>query len=441
MLNRVSTASRRPVYYGWYVAAACSAVAFVTWGVGIFNQGVFLGYYVDQHSWSRATLSIGPMLFQLWAGVAGIVVGRTVDRHGPQLVLITGAALLALGMVGFSWVRQPWHTYIVFLILGTGFACVHTITLGKIIARWFVQYRARAMAVATLGASLGGTLLVPLNAAVLERSGVTAGGTILAAIAIGLIVPLALWVVKDGPEVFGESPDGHGSTATEGEPAAETSVEDAVWTVPEAVRTQAFWALTLSFSLGMIAQGGYLVHQVMFLQITFGLLGAASVVTVTTIAGTVGRLFFAIYGNRWQPRYLASAMLILQAMSFMLLASGCGTWSLIVGSAIFGFTMGIIVMLHPLATAACFGQKTFGRIYGPVYLGIRMGAAFGPLLMGTLYGLLGSYRPIWIGVAMALCLGAMGMRWATLPERRPWVHTCPVEGGCKRSKSSRSPRQ
>jgi len=331
-------------------------------------------------------------------------------------------------MVAFAWVRQPWHTDPVFLLLGTGFACVHTITLGKIVARWFVRHRARAMAVATLGASLGGTLLVPLNAAVLERWGVTAGGATLAAIAIGLIMPLALWVVKDGPEAVGPHPEGNVAVATEAEAPTEASADGAIWTVPEAIQTQAFWALTLSFSLGMIAQSGYLVHQVMFLQLTFGLLGAASVVTVTTIAGTVGRLIFAVYGNRWQPRYMSSAMLLLQAASFILLASGYGAWSLIAGSAIFGFTMGIIVMLHPLATAQCFGEKTFGRIYGPVYLGIRIGAAFGPLLMGTLYALLGSYCPVWIGVALALGLAAVGIRWATPPERHPVVQTHPSLG-------------
>jgi hypothetical protein len=63
MLKGISMGQGDAPYYGWYVAAACSAVAFITWGVGIFNQGVFLSYLVDQYGWSRATLSIGPMLF------------------------------------------------------------------------------------------------------------------------------------------------------------------------------------------------------------------------------------------------------------------------------------------------------------------------------------------------------------------------------------------
>jgi MFS family permease len=420
MLKGISMGQGDAPYYGWYVAAACSAVAFITWGVGIFNQGVFLSYLVDQYGWSRATLSIGPMLFQLWAGIVGIAVGRTVDRHGPRLVLVVGAALLALGTIAFAWVRQPWHTFPIFLLLGTGFACIHTITLGKIVARWFVRYRARAMAIATLGASVGGTLLVPLNAVVLEHWGLAAGGITLAAITMGLIVPLAVWVVKEGPEAVGAYPDGAATATTKA--SGEASNDDAVWTVPEAMRTRAFWALTLSFSLGMIAQGGYLVHQMMFLQLTFGLLGAASIVTVTTIAGTVGRLGFAVYGHLWQPRHLSSAMLLLQAVSFILLASGYGPWSLIAGSALFGFTMGLMVMLHPLATANCFGQKTFGRIYGPVYLGIRIGAAFGPLLMGLLYAQLGSYRPVWISVATTLGLAAVGIQWATPLKRRCTAH-------------------
>jgi hypothetical protein len=31
----------RDLYYGWVVVAACNVVAFITWGVAIFNQGVF----------------------------------------------------------------------------------------------------------------------------------------------------------------------------------------------------------------------------------------------------------------------------------------------------------------------------------------------------------------------------------------------------------------
>ena len=64
----------------------------------------------------------------------------------------------------------------------------------------------------------------------------------------------------------------------------------------------------------MMAQGGFLVHQVLILQPTFGFVLAATVVSVTTIMGTVGRVAFAAVGDRWAPRQIAAAMFVLQAV-------------------------------------------------------------------------------------------------------------------------------
>ena len=195
-------------YYGWYVVAACNVVAFMTWGIGVFNQGVFLGYFVDQYGWPRAALSFGPLLFYVWAGLAGVLIGRQIDRRGPRPILIAGALLLGAGTTALGLASEPWHVYPGFLLLGSGYACLHTVTLGAIISRWFVRQRARAMGAATFGASIGGMILAPLNALLLESWGGLAGGLTLAVIAISLVVPLAIWVVKDGPEAVGQEVDG-----------------------------------------------------------------------------------------------------------------------------------------------------------------------------------------------------------------------------------------
>lgn len=403
------------IYYGWYIVVACNVVAMMTWGVGVFNQGVFLGYFVQEYGWQRTTLSFGATLFHLWGGLMGIVVGRLLDSRGPRLVLILGAATLGAGAIGFGLCRQPWHIYPAFFLLGTGFACLHTVTLGKIVARWFLHQRSRAMALATIGASLGGTIFVPINAAILQRWGALSGGITLAVITALSVIPLALWVMKDGPEDLGLEIDGGKAAAAPGT-AAMQDTDLYPWTVQEAARTTAFWVLALSFSLGMVAQGGLLVHQVMFLQRTFGLLGAAGVVTITTIAGTVGRLSFVWLSHLWQPRQEAAAVFFLQALSLMLLALGTTPGTLIAGSALFGFTMGIVITLQPLATAQCFGQRAFGRIYGPIYLGIRAGSALGPYLFGVLATSMGSYRPVLLLAAGGLLVATLSIPWARPPQ-------------------------
>ena len=183
---------RRSVYYGWIVVFACSMIACITWGVTVFNQGVFIAYFISKHHWSTASLSLGPVVFHGWAGLAGLIVGRVIDRVGPRPVLIAGASFVCLAVMSFSLVEEVWHTYLVFLVLGTGFACIHTITIGKIVARWFLANRGRAMAAATVGASLGGAVLVPLNAYIIDTSGLLNGCIVLSAITLIVILPCAL---------------------------------------------------------------------------------------------------------------------------------------------------------------------------------------------------------------------------------------------------------
>jgi MFS family permease len=405
------------LYYGWYIVGVCNFVALMTWGIGIFNQGVFLGFFEREYGWSRATLSIGPMLFHGWAGVVGIVVGRLIDRCGPRPILIVGALALGGGAVALGLTHHAWQTYPAFLLLGTGYAFLHTVTIGAIVSRWFVRERARAMAAATFGASIGGMVLVPLNAAVLDRWGGFAGGLTLAAIACGIVIPLAVWIVKDGPEALGLHPDG-ASVSGDGTMLAADSPDDRLWTVAEAMRTAAFWAIGIGFSLVMVAQAGFLVHQVLFLRPTFGLMGSATVVTLTTIMGTVGRVAIAVCGNRGSSRQWSVGIFALQAVGLLLLAVGGAKWLLIAGSAAFGLSMGVIVSLQPVISAECFGRRSFGRIYGPLYLGVKIGSALGPLFIGLMAAGMDSYRLAWVVVAVGPLLATLLMPWAVPPTQR-----------------------
>jgi hypothetical protein len=93
-LNRLRAMAflpRRDLYYGWYIVGACDFVALMTWGIGIFNQGVFLGVFEREDGWSRSVFSLGPRLFHIWAGVIGIAVGRRIDRGGPRPILMVGS--------------------------------------------------------------------------------------------------------------------------------------------------------------------------------------------------------------------------------------------------------------------------------------------------------------------------------------------------------------
>ena len=388
-------------------------MAWLTWGIGVFNQGVFLGFFVAEYGWSRSALSFGPTLFYLWAGVIGLVVGRLIDRRGSRPVLIVGAVTLGCGTIALGLTRQVWQVYPAFLLLGTGYAFLHTVTLGAIVAGWFVRERARAMAVVTLGGSFGGMVLPPLNATLLERWGGLTSGLTLAALAGVIVVPLAIWVVRDGPA--GRGPRAAPGQGSEKARPASSPVDDAVWTVRAALRTSSFWAIAISFHLVMIAQAGFLIHQVPFLQTRFGLLGATTIVTLSAGMGALGRVALVLIGHRWSSRRVAVGTCLLQAAGLLLSAVGGADWILIVGSVLFGFTPGISIALQPVMAVECFGARSFGRIYGLIYQAIQFGSALGPLLIGLLATAAGSYRPALILVAAGPLLATLLIRWATPP--------------------------
>jgi MFS family permease len=144
---------------------------------------------------------------------------------------------------------------------------------------------------------------------------------------------------------------------------------------------------------------------------------AATVVSATTIMGAVGRAAFTVVGDRWAPRQIAAAMFVLQAGGLALLALSGAAWVQVAGSVVFGLTMGIIVSIQPLVAADCFGRRSFGRVYGPIYLAIQIGTGLGSLVFGLTATAFGSYRPVLAVVALTLLLAAFGMRWAVRPRQ------------------------
>ena len=65
----------------------------------------------------------------------GVAVGRLIERCGPRPILTIGAMSLGGGAIALGLTRLAWQTYPAFLLLGTGYAFLHTVTLGAIVSR------------------------------------------------------------------------------------------------------------------------------------------------------------------------------------------------------------------------------------------------------------------------------------------------------------------
>src|SRR3954468_18445401 len=77
--------------------------AFLAFTVGasmMHSYTVFLLAFVADFGWSRAESSLAYSVGQLVGGFSSPFVGTLVDRFGTRRMVLLGAALLVLGLVG-----------------------------------------------------------------------------------------------------------------------------------------------------------------------------------------------------------------------------------------------------------------------------------------------------------------------------------------------------
>jgi MFS family permease len=382
-------------FYGWWIVLAGTAVLFVSSGIGFYSHGVILDPLRNLHGWSKATISSAITLYFITAGINGFLIGRRIDRYGPKWLLVLGSVAIGAGYVLLSLIQATWQLYAVYLLMAIGFSCINLVPVNTLIANWFIRRRGFAMSLANTGLSLGGIVLVPLASFVIVHWGLRVVLPLLGALACIVIIPLALFVIKQRPADLKQFPDGETRLASTGKadgPSLHYAIQSQKWTRVEAMRTVAFWAIVSAFLLALGGQIAYLIHQISFLSQYLGVTGAATAVSITAFASIIGRLVLGAFVDRLDKRYVAMVCFLLQGAAVLTLAYYHHVVILYLGTFVFGLTMGSILMAQSLIIGECFGLVSFATVAGFAGLFTMSGSAFGPTLAGAIYDATGSYQ-------------------------------------------------
>jgi sugar phosphate permease len=380
------------VFYGWYVALACTVMMYVTVGVSYYGLSLFLRPLREEHNWSNGVVSGATGAFFLLSGLASFVAGPWIDRWGPRVFLGLGIVLTGVGAAGVGFVSQVWHLYLTYGLLAVAYGLGAVVPVSTLMSRWFIHKRAKAMMVSSTGVSLGGATLVPLGAVLIDRGGLRLAAPVLGALVIGVALPVLLLVISASPADMGLEPDGGGT------PPASTRVDQAsqyrIWSRAEVLRSGAFWAIIVSFFFCLAAQTGVLIFQLTFLQEPdkLGTRGAAALaVTTTTIGSIVARIVVSMFADRLDKRFMAAVLFVLQAASIVGYLAVHSTVAIYAVALIFGFTIGNIYMAQSLLVGELYGLMSFGTVYGMVSLVGQIGSGLGLIGMGHLIDLSGGF--------------------------------------------------
>jgi sugar phosphate permease len=108
---------------------------------------VFLTPMQAELGWSRADLTGAFSMALLLSGLAGIPVGRWLDRHGPRLLMTLGSCVASLLVLAWAEVERLTTFYLIWGGLGVTLAAVLYEPAFFVVAAWFVRQRGRALTV------------------------------------------------------------------------------------------------------------------------------------------------------------------------------------------------------------------------------------------------------------------------------------------------------
>lgn len=394
-------------FFGWHVVAATFVLAVFGWGVGFYGPPVFLYAVVARTGWPVAMVS-GAVTLHFLVG-AGVVANlpRLYRRFGVPVVTLAGAALLAIGVIGWASAAAPWQLFMAALASGAGWVAMGAAAVNALISPWFNLRRPAALGMAYNGASLGGVIFSPLWIALIAGIGfagaaLAVGGTMVVVVAL-----LSVLVFRHTPDRMGQSPDG-----MEGAPLRAQPGQTGSPARKPLFRDRRFLTLAAGMMLGLFAQIGLLAHLFSLLVPVLGERATGFAMGGATIAAIFGRSLVGwVMPASADRRLVACAsygMQVIGSLMFILAAGDGGLW-LFVGIALFGLGIGNATSLPPLIAQQEFSASDVARVV-PLIVAIgQAGYAFAPAVFGLLRGNAGAVgNEALFAVAAAIQLTAIG---------------------------------
>jgi MFS family permease len=391
------------------VVAACSIIAACSWGLGFYGLGVYLEALHRLHGWPTSLVSAAISVYYLVGALGLLVVGGVLERRGPAIVMVYGCLAMGAAVAALGWLRAPWQLFAALTVMGTGWACLSLTAITAAILPWFPDRSAPAVTLALTGASVGGMVFVPGLVAIGQAYGFTTLTGAGAAALVLVALPLAALGVRHPRATPASRPV---------EPPGGADPGERLWSRRQALATGGFWTLAVAFGLALVAQVGFIVHQLAVLEPALGHLRAAFAVSATTVSALLGRVAAAALADRMDRRVLSAAIFAVQAVALAVTAVASSPVVLLAASVAFGLGVGNVITLPPLLAHAEFGARSFATVFGMASAAMQIGVALGPGVVGFLRDATGDYAAA-LGVLALLDLGAVvAVLWG---RRRPAI--------------------
>ena len=379
--------------------------------------GAYVAVLQAERGWSKTALSGAAALQQMETAILGPFIGWFMDRFGPQGVIRVGIVMFGIGLMLLSRTETLAAFYAAFLVIALGASFCGFFPVNVALINWFERWRARALSSMSIGLALGGTA-VPLVAWSLQAYGwrATAFASGLIAIVVGF--PLAL-MIRRRPEDHGLTVDGLPPKTPETTQELRAVDQYRDFTAREALRTPAFWLLSLGHGFALFVVHAVSVHAITHMNqgLGYSVAQASLVYTLLTASQIGGVAVGWLIGDHFEKRYIAATCMLMHAAGLLLLTYAVTTSMVLAFAVLHGGAWGLRGPFMQAIRADYFGRSAIGMILGLSLMIIVIGQVGGPMIAGLLADQYGHYRVGCTIIAMLALMGGLFFVLARKPER------------------------
>ena len=402
----------RGVFYGWWMVGL-TAFMLALMSVAVFQSlGTFLVALERQFGWSRTAMSGAFSLGRVEGAIIGPIEGYLIDRMGSRRMMFIGYVIMGIGFLLFSQVNSLWQFYLAFLVITVGVGLGGYLAMVTVVNNWFQRRRTLAMAVSQTGVLIAG-FLVPVVALGIESYGFRWTTLGIGVFLLAVVGPGAK-AIRNRPEDYGMHRDGEPPPPAS---AAHPVEDEAEFTVAQALRTQAFWAITLvhtSSTISIVALSLHLVPKLTDMGMSLSSAGIL-VLTYTAVA-LPAMLVVGYWADRLPIPQVTFACLTLQALGIMVIALAETVPMAYLFAVLFGIGFGGRIPLLTTIRGQYFGRKAFATLMGLSMFPNNLGMIAAPLFAGYMFDTTGSYFVPFTVFAVLNFLGAVLMLFVRKPR-------------------------
>ena len=262
-----------------------------------------------------------------------------------------------------------------------------------------------ALGIVTGGMEAGGMVMTFIVGSMIAAHGWRAGYFFVGIPGLLIVVPLLLIFVRTRPAGAAAQSIAQRADATPG------------YEVREALRTRAFWMLVVAQLSYGLAVGGTFHHLVAFLEgLRYSLHSATLVVSIVLGMAAVGKAAMGALGDRIGGKNALAIGFVMIAAGVFILLNAADATMLVLWLIVVGIAGAAPVALVPMVTAETLGLKRFGTIFGWLGTVVTVALFIGPLPVGGLTDMTGSYTTPFELCALICLVGSVAAFLCVVPR-------------------------